>query len=72
VNGDEVAYVMTTFECRRLGGTLRADGAEILEARYFAADEFDRLDLSPWARALLPRLVEQRGRTWFAPATWRP
>src|SRR5229473_7334772 len=38
-NGDEVAYVMAVFECRRLGGELRADQEETLEARYFAASE---------------------------------
>jgi 8-oxo-dGTP diphosphatase len=37
-NGDEVHFVSTTFECRVVGGTLRADGDESLEVAYFAPD----------------------------------
>jgi 8-oxo-dGTP diphosphatase len=37
-NGDQVHFVSTTFECRIVGGTLRADGDESLEVAYFAPD----------------------------------
>jgi 8-oxo-dGTP diphosphatase len=37
-NGDEVQFVSTTFECRVIGGVLRADGDESLEVAYFAPD----------------------------------
>jgi 8-oxo-dGTP pyrophosphatase MutT (NUDIX family) len=71
-NGDETAYVMTIFECRALGGELRADGEETLEARWVALDELDDLPLSRWARALLPGVIASRGRPWIGPVRWRP
>jgi 8-oxo-dGTP diphosphatase len=37
-NGDQVHYVSTTFECRVVGGRLRADGEESLDVAYFASD----------------------------------
>lgn len=37
-NGDRVHFVSTTFECRPVGGALRADGEESLEVAYFAPD----------------------------------
>jgi len=69
-NGDEVDYVMSMFECRPLGGQLRADGEETLEARYFTADEVAELKLSRWASVLLPRLLA--GRPLLDPVQWRP
>lgn len=38
-NGDRVQAVIIFFECRVVGGTLRPDGDEILEARYFGPDD---------------------------------
>ena len=70
-NGDEVAYVITAFECRILGGELRPDGDEVLEARWFAVDELRGLVLSNWAKSVLPTLVARRA-DWVPPATWRP
>lgn len=37
-NGDRVHFVTATFECRAVGGALRADGDESLEVGYFPAD----------------------------------
>ncbi len=37
-NGDRVHFVSATFECRVVGGSLRADGEESLEVAYFAPD----------------------------------
>lgn len=37
-NGDQVHFVSATFECRVVGGVLRADGAESLEVAFFAPD----------------------------------
>lgn len=70
-NGDVVAYVITAFECRRLGGEIRPDGDEVLEARYVAADELRDLPLSAWATVVLPTLMERRA-DWVPPVTWRP
>jgi 8-oxo-dGTP pyrophosphatase MutT (NUDIX family) len=70
-NGDVVAYVITAFECRRIGGEIHPDGDEVLEARYVAADELGDLTLSAWATVVLPTLMERRA-DWVPPVTWRP
>lgn len=71
-NGDEAAYVMVVFECRAIGGELRVDREEALEARYVAASELQSVNLSTWARALLPPLLHERDASWIPPVTWRP
>ncbi|MCC6765781.1 MAG: NUDIX domain-containing protein [Deltaproteobacteria bacterium] len=70
-NGDVVAYVITAYECRRTGGTLRPDGDEVLEGRWFRSDELATVALSRWARGVLPELVRRRA-AWVPPVTWRP
>jgi ADP-ribose pyrophosphatase YjhB (NUDIX family) len=70
-NGDEVGYVMAIYECRQIGGELKADQQEISEARFFAADELASVTLSRWARLVVPQLMQARP----APVpivTWRP
>jgi 8-oxo-dGTP pyrophosphatase MutT (NUDIX family) len=62
-NGDETAYVTSVFDCALAGGELRADGDEVLEARFVAPGALEALPLSPWARVLLPPLVTRRGVT---------
>lgn len=52
-NGDETSYVTAAFECVVSGGTLRPDGDEALDARFFAWDEIDGLELSPFTSELL-------------------
>jgi len=37
-NGDQAHLVSATFECRIVGGRLRADGEESLEVAYFGPD----------------------------------
>lgn len=70
-NGDLTTYVTTIYECRRLGGTLRPDGDEILEARFFAADELASVKLGRSAEVLLPTLM-RHPLGWIPPVTWRP
>lgn len=70
-NGDEVGYMMAVFECRVVGGALKADGDEIVEARYFAADEMQNVTLSRWARIIVPQLTARPG-PWLPASTWRP
>lgn len=70
-NGDVVSYVITAYECRVLGGTLRPDGEEVLEARWFAVDQLASLTLSRWAQVVLPELLARR-TGWVPPVTWRP
>lgn len=71
-NGDECAYVMTVFECRRIGGRLRPDQVEVLEAMFVEPSELSSVGLSRWARNLLPILVARRGEAWIPPVTWCP
>ena len=42
-NGDQIALVTTLFDCRVVGGRLRADNAESLEVRFFPPDELPPL-----------------------------
>lgn len=71
-NGDLVSYVMSVFECRLLGGDLRPDQKETLEARFFSFDEVRELDLAPWVPRVLPILLSRRGIRGFEPARWQP
>jgi len=70
-NGDEVGYMMAVYECRVTSGALRADGDEIVEARYFAAGELASITLSRWARVIVPEMTVKRG-PWLPPVTWKP
>jgi 8-oxo-dGTP pyrophosphatase MutT (NUDIX family) len=69
-NGDRVTYVMTVYECKVLSGRLAPDKAETLELQYIGSTEFDRLNLAPWAKMVLPEICWRRGQPYFAPATW--
>jgi 8-oxo-dGTP pyrophosphatase MutT (NUDIX family) len=71
-NGDQVSYVMSMFQCRRIGGEIRPDGDEVLEVRYFTPAEALSLELGLWARIVLPPLLARRGGAWIPPVTWRP
>lgn len=71
-NGDQCAYVMSVFECLRLRGHLQADQVETLDARFFEPEELTNLDLSHWAKKLLPELLQRRGQVWMPPVGWRP
>lgn len=71
-NGDRVSYLMTVFDCRVLGGAVRADGVETLEAGYFSADEVRQLPLPAWAKVVLPDAFAPGDRAHFQAARWRP
>ncbi len=71
-NGDRVAYLMTVFECRVLGGETRPDGLETLELAYVSRAELETLNLAPWARAILPAVFQERAGAHFQPPTWKP
>jgi len=71
-NGDETTYVAAVYECRPIGGTLRPDGDETIDVRYFAASELATITLSSAARTLLPKLMSSPDRRWLPPVGWKP
>jgi 8-oxo-dGTP pyrophosphatase MutT (NUDIX family) len=70
-NGDEAIYVMSVFECRPTGGSLKPDGVETLAVRYFSEAELSGVPTPVWARRIFPDLFAGTARGFFAP-TWRP
>ncbi len=49
---------MTVYECKIIGGELKADNSETLELRYVGASELADLDLALWASIVLPKVYE--------------
>src|SRR4029450_5425169 len=52
-NGDEAQYVIAAFSCQVIGGSLRPESEETVDARYFTEREAAELPLSAWLRATL-------------------
>ena len=71
-NGDVVSFVMTVFEGRSLGGSLRPDGEETLDVAYFAREELADVPLQPWVRRVVENALDDRHATHFDPPSWRP
>jgi 8-oxo-dGTP pyrophosphatase MutT (NUDIX family) len=64
-NGDKAAYIGTIFRGRVIGGTLKPDNDEILDACYFTRDEFLRLPHSKWLDTAMPVLFERDAKPHF-------
>ena len=71
-NGDKVSWVSTVFGAERIGGTLRPDGEEILEARYFTRRELASARCKPHVKLFLEAGYSRRRRAQFQPSAWRP
>src|ERR1051325_6359103 len=71
-NGDQAAYVGTIFRGRVLGGTMRPDGSEILDVRYFKRDEVLRVGHSRWMDSCMDVLFATDAPPHFVPPSWRP
>jgi len=71
-NGDKVAWVSTVFGATPVGGTLRPDGEETLEAAYFSRDEAAGLRSKPHLRLFLDAAYDRRPAAHFQQATWAP
>jgi len=71
-NGDKVAWVSTVFGATPVGGTLRPDGEETLEAAYFSRTEAAALRCKPHLRLFLDAAYDRRPAAHFQPATWAP
>ncbi len=64
-NGDRVSYVMNVFDAVATGGELRPDHDEVLELRYFSAEDIKSLPIPAW-------LPEVLSGVSFRPPTWSP
>lgn len=71
-NGDRVTYVMTVFDCKVLGGALKADGIETLQAGYFSKKEILSMHVPPWILAVLPCAFGDSDLTYFCRGGWAP
>ena len=71
-NGDRIAWVTTAFAATPLSGTLRPDGEETLETRYFTRAEIATLPCKPHVPQVVAAALAGRPEAYFQPATWRP
>jgi len=72
VNGDRVSYIATLFRGRVIGGSLRADGEETLDVRYFTREELQQAPHARWLDLAMDAIFSQDGPTDFQRSTWRP
>jgi 8-oxo-dGTP pyrophosphatase MutT (NUDIX family) len=71
-NGDRASYVNVVFSGKISGGSLRADGNEILELRYCAQPELLNLPHPRWMDLAIPSIFSHGGPAFFQQSTWRP
>ena len=71
-NGDKVAWVSTVFRGEPIGGTLKPDGEETLETRYFSRAETRRIPCKPHVQLFLEAAYAPQQRAHFQRATWEP
>jgi len=71
-NGDKVAWVSTVFVADVVGGVLKPDGEEILEARHFARHEIDSFRCKQHLRLVLDTAWSLQPEAHFQKATWTP
>lgn len=71
-NGDRLSWVSTLFGARPLKGTLKPDGAETLEARYFQRSELDGIRCKPHVRLFLDAGYSAQRDAHFQQPTWTP
>jgi 8-oxo-dGTP pyrophosphatase MutT (NUDIX family) len=71
-NGDKAAYIGTIFRGTVVGGTMRPDGDEILDLRYFTREELAATPHSKWMDIAMPALFSHDSRPHFTPSIWKP
>ena len=71
-NGDKVAWVSTVFGARRVSGTMKPDGEETLEAKYFYRSETNEIPCKPHVRLFLDAACSSNREAHFQRATWQP
>jgi ADP-ribose pyrophosphatase YjhB (NUDIX family) len=71
-NGDKVAWVSTVFGAQRIGGTLKPDGEETLEVKYFSRAEVHSVQCKPHVLQVLEAAYAHQQKAHFQPSTWKP
>src|SRR5205823_130549 len=71
-NGDRTAYIGTIFRGRVVGGNIRPDGEETLDARYFTREELSVTPHARWLDTAMPVLFLREGRPHFVRPSWKP
>jgi len=71
-NGDKVAWVSTVFAALPIRGTLKPDGEETLEVRYFSRVETATIRCKPHVRLFLDAAYSPQQRAHYQAATWAP
>jgi hypothetical protein len=71
-NGDRTAYIGTIFRGRIAGGSIRPDGEETLDVRYFSQEEIARVPHAKWLDAAMKVLFSPNGPPHFVPPSWKP
>jgi ADP-ribose pyrophosphatase YjhB (NUDIX family) len=71
-NGDRTSYLMVIFEGRRIGGELRPDGVEALDAGYFSREQVRSIDTPVWLDQILSDVFENPTETTFRSPSWTP
>ena len=71
-NGDKMAWVSTLFGARPIGGTLKPDGIETLDARYFDRHAINGIRCKPHVQLFLEAAWARERHAHFQEPTWRP
>ena len=71
-NGDVASYVGTIFRGQVVGGELKADQTETLDAKFLSRDELEKLPHSSWMETAMEAIFATSGQVKFVKATWRP
>jgi 8-oxo-dGTP pyrophosphatase MutT (NUDIX family) len=71
-NGDRAAYIGTIFYGRIAGGSIRPDGEETLDVRYFSQEELVRAPHAKWMDTAMPVLFSPNSAPHFVRPSWRP
>jgi 8-oxo-dGTP pyrophosphatase MutT (NUDIX family) len=71
-NGDRAAYIGTIFYGQVVGGSMRPDGEETLDVRYFSPGELESVPHAKWLDTAKPVLFAQKSQPHFVETTWKP
>jgi 8-oxo-dGTP pyrophosphatase MutT (NUDIX family) len=64
-NGDRAAYIGTIFRGKVTGGSIRPDGDETLDARWFSRKQLEQVPHARWLDTAMPVLFELKAQPHF-------